>query len=1600
MTAKLKTFVCCLRVFITLIISTAARGQLGANFSATPLTGCPPLLVQFTDQSTGGPTQWRWDLGNGTISFLQNPSVSYFNPGTYTVKLVVRNAQGADSVIKSQYITVNALPTVVFSGTPTTGCFPLPVQFTDQSTPGSGTISTWEWDFGDGITAATQNPSHIYTASGNYNVTLRIRNSNGCTRTLTKQQYIQISNGVTADFTNNIPNNCNPPAVINFQNLSSGTGTLSYQWSFGDGGTSVLANPQHTYAAAGSYTVQLIVTSNTGCTDTIVKTNAITVGSVNGAFTAPDSACVNNLVAFTNTSSPAPSGAAWDFGDGNTGSGVNTVYAYSNPGTYTVRMIANFGACTDTAYKTITILAKPAAAFAPSVRTSCKPPLTVNFTNTSTGAVSYQWTFGDGGTSTLAAPTHTYTNFGVYDVRLIVTNASGCTDTLNQAALIEITAPDVQINGLPRTGCAPLSMVFGTTVSSVDPIVSYAWTFGDGGTGTGANPAHTYSTAGNYTVQVIITTASGCTDTATVPNAIILGTKPVAGFTANPRDVCAKIPVNFTDQSTGTITQWLWSFGDGSTSTDQNPIHEYQDTGYFDVQLIVWNNGCPDTLTFTDYIHVKPPIASFAQTFLCGNPWQRTFTDQSIGADQWTWNFGDGTTSTQQNPVHTYADTGTYTITLTVFNISTGCDHVTTQTIKIVNEKANFYASDTIICKGTPVNFTPVGNVPANVAAYMWDFGNGSAGTGNPIQHTYRVAGTYNVQLIITDIAGCSDTLLKPLYIRVDGPTADFASTVPGSCLNSAVSFTDGSAGDGTHPIQTWIWNYGDGQADTLTAPPFQHTYLGPGIYTVSLKVIDSKGCADSVIKASVLTISKPVAAFASPDTVSCPNKPINFISQSTGPGLTYLWDFGDGNTSTTDNPVHSYIADGNYKVKLTITDQYGCIDSIVKPAYVTIITPIADFNMSDTLSTCPPLVVNFTNTSTISNTISWDFGDGTSSQLANPSHFYSYPGVYNVILRVTGPGGCSSIRQRQVVIRGPRGSFTYTPRTGCNPLTINFRASTQDRLSFIWDFNDGTTNSTPDSIVSHTYTNPGIYLPKMILVDAGGCQVPITGLDTIVVNGVAANFKLDSKTLCDAGYINFTDSSQSNDVIISYAWDFGDGGTSAQPNPTHYYAASGQYPVRLIVTTQSGCVDTASLPAPVKIVASPQAAITAGPNGCAPLTVAIQGGLLVPDTSAISWNWNLGNGVLGYVQNPPAQVYSTAGSYNIQLIVANSSGCKDTVTRTVDAYLVPVVSAGLDTLICEGRGVTISAAGATNYTWTPAKGLSCTTCANPVATPDSLTRYVVKGSTTLGCSSVDTVEVKVKYPFVMNASRGDTLCKGGNVRLFASGAYSYNWSPATGLNSAISPSPIASPAVTTTYRVIGNDDRGCFRDTAYVPVRVFPIPTVDAGPDKTINVGQTADLIPVLSADVNNVVWSPTSGIFRTNYPAVTVKPAETTEYTVEVRNAGGCKTRDKVTIFVVCDNANVFIPNTFSPNGDGANDIFYPRGTGLFSIKALRIFNRWGEIVYEKNNFRPNDISSGWNGTYKGVKLNPDVFVYTLDIICDNSSILSFKGNVALIQ
>ena len=1420
-----------------------------ANFTAASTSGCSPVVVNFQDQSSGTITTWLWDFGTGATSTLQNPSTTYFTPGVYTVKLTVTGPQGSNTLTKNQYVTVYGKPSVNFIVNDSVACFPHSAHFTDLSSTSAGTTNnSWLWDFGDGTQSSQQNPVHIYNAAGNYTVTLKVTNDKGCSSVFVKTSYIKISGGVQTQFSNTQPQVCRPPFVINFTNTSTGPGTLTWYWNFGDGNTSNQQNPSHTYNAAGNYTITLATTSSSGCTDTLRKVNALNILNIATAITTPDSVCINTPVNFVNNSTPAPSSANWQFGDGGSSSDINPVRAYPTAGTFTIKLYNSYSYCNDSATKTIKVNPRPVANFTSGVSTRCQPDLPVAFQDLSSNAVSWQWSFGDGGTSSQQNPGHIYTGYGDFDVKLIVTNSSGCTDSVIRPAYVRIHRPVISFSNLPVSGCIPYSTTMNANISTVtgDNILSYQWDFGDGNGSTQQSPSYTYTQQGAYTVKLTITTSTGCTQDYSVSSAVVVGRKPVVNFIALPNPACAFQNVAFVDQ-TNEGDSWQWSFGDGETSIAQNPLHQYTDTGLQTVRLIVTNSGCPDTLVKADFIRIKPPIARFAFQTNCINRLQFNFRDTSIGSTSWHWDFGDGTTSTDQHPVHFFPAFGTYLVTQTVTNDT--CSNSITRPVRVIRESPDFVTDVTSKCRGSSFPFSATGANMSNIVSYLWNFGDGQElpATQNT-SYYYANSGYYTVRLITTDIYGCKDTLTKPNYIRVNGPVANFNAINTSGCKGFTTQFNDQSTNDGISSIVSWKWDFGDGTVQNLSGGPFQHTYNTAGNYAVSLVVTDAGGCKDSINKPDLIHATNPRADFYSIDTMSCPNFNVFFTNTSTATNYTSSWTFSDGFATTDQDPNHRFVDSGYYTIRLLITDAYGCKDSLTKPNYVRVSRPVASFSMNDSISSCTPFEVQFKNTSYYWRTLSWDLAGGTST-LQDPVQFYSVPGVYTISLAVASPGGCVDTARKQVTVYDTAGSrITYLPLDGCKPLPVSLSAFTPGPMaSYTWDYGDGVLITTTGTTSNHVYNVFGDYVPKVILTDQAGCVIPVSGLDTIKIKGAITKFGLDKKLFCDSGRVNFIDSTLFNDSLSVYNWDFGDGAVSHLQNPSHQYTSPGFYDVSLNVQTRNACVDTFRITAAIKVVESPLVSITGDSIVCINGSMTHAGVFDRIDTSVVRWLWQFPGGGTSSVQNPSPQRYTTAGTFTVQTIATNSSGCKDTATKQVRVNPLPVVNLPSTISTQAGAPVLLPAtysAGVVAYSWLPPATLSCTTCPQPVASPKFNTKYVV--------NVVDSV----------------------------------------------------------------------------------------------------------------------------------------------------GCRNEGSVQVIVLCSNANVFIPNTFSPNGDGSNDVFYVRGKGLDRVKSIRIFNRWGEVVFEQQQFPVNDPAYGWNGKYKGNKPVPDVYVYQVEVFCDNSQIVRFEGNVALIQ
>lgn len=1588
-----------LRVLLTAIaisLTSLTYAQPVANFSGNPIAGCAPLVVQFTDQSTGSPTQWQWNLGNATTSTLQNPATTYFTPGTYTVSLTASNAQGSNSITKVQYITVYDTPNVNINANIRIGCKPLTVDFSDLSVANGGTIASWHWDFGDGNTSTLQNPSHTYISGGTFAISLKVVTSNGCSKTRLFPAYITVGNGVVANFLNSTPTTCVPPIAVSFQNLSIGQGQLAYLWNFGDGGTSTLANPVHNYASAGNYDVSLIVNSSDGCSDTIIRAGAVNIGNVMAAFSGPATVCQGATVSFTNNSFPATAAYLWDFGNGNTSTQYSPTTVYNTPGTYNVVLTSTLGNCTAADSMQVHVLPKPTGNFLANDSVSCNTPFVVNFQSTST-ATSYLWNFGDGGTSTDPNPSHTYTGYGSYTVTLTLTGANGCQATITKPDYIKVQQLLATISGLPLLGCNSFTHTFSVTNNLNLPIANYQWSLGSAGTSSLPNPSATFG-PGVHNISVSITTVNGCT--ATASSTISIGNTLHANFSATPRVACAATQISFTDLSTGNPTQWQWNFGDGGSSTLQNPTYQYNDTGHFTVTLIISNYGCRDTVRFVNYITILPPLARINYIFDCSNPYTYNFIDASIGADTWHWDFGDGDTSILQNPpAHTYAAPGVYMVKLTVWNNVTGCTHSNTFTATVVDEHPDFSNSSTQTCRLSPITFSVTNAIIANLSNVYWDFGDNNTGGGPTVQHAYTTPGTYTVKMIATDINGCKDTVVKANLLTVYGPTANFSPSTTGTCSNLEVEFTDLSIPDGIHPIVAWGWNYGDGNSQNYTTPPFVHTYASSGSYYIKLIVTDNIGCIDSITLSQPLQIAEVIANFVPSDTLLCPNGTINFSNLSTGPQLQYHWDFDDGTFTVLPNPSHTFTSNGVYDVSLIATGQFGCKDTLVKT--LNIVTPVSAFQMSDSVSVCPPFVVHFTSLASGFSSLRWEFGDGATSVLQNPDHTYTMPGQYIVKLTAIGYGAiCSTIFQDTINVSGPQGTFGYTPIVGCSPLTVAFNVSSQNTTSVVWDFMDGSVETNSNLLNTHVYAAPGNFLPRAILKDANGCAVPINGSDTIKVFDVETNFTTTPILLCDSGYVQFSSTQVTNDIITNHQWDFGDASPSVnQQNPLHFYQSPGLYNAQLITTTQHGCKDTAAYPIPIRVVRSPSLIPIPPLSGCMPFSTQFFGALAIADTSIINWVWDFGNGTTSTMQSPATVHYPSPGVYNILLTAVNSSGCKDTLNTTVTVHALPNIIANYDTTICQGQQFTLQAMGGATYLWFGA-ALSCTNCPSPIITPLHTSNYYLTGTDMYGCVNKDSIRVKVVEPFVLSRSPNDTLCVGERITLTASGTDNYSWVENPGGATHTGPTITLIPQHTTIFNLTATDYKGCFTVKDSIKVKVYPIPVVNAGNDTTINVGQAVVLSPSLSADISSITWSPTSTIVAQNYPKVTVKPKQTTNYTIIARNDGGCRSTDNVTVFIICNGDNFFVPNTFTPNNDGMNDKFYPRGSGLFRIKSMRIFDRWGEMVYAKTDFTVNDPNAGWDGTYKGQRLNMDVYIYMIEIICDNGQILLHKGNVALVK
>lgn len=770
---------------------------------------CEGFPVQFTDTSilnTSLVTEWLWDFGDlSPTSNLQNPVHIFPANGTYAVSLTASYVGGCSTTFTDS-VTVSPLPLADFTF-PNNQCSEIPVQFTDASQAfAGGTIVSWLWDFGDGsLPDSIQNPQHSFTNAITHTVTLIVIANTGCSDTVT--QTITILPAPVAGYT--VESTC-VGETVSFTNTTTiqGSGTLTYDWDFGDTSTSILTDPTHSYApSTGSYLVTMIAMSANGCQDTITDSLRISNQPVPQFSWSPLVVCEFNDVSFTSTSfgnGDTILAYIWDFGDSTYSNDENPFHAYADTGFYDVTLtVVSPTACDSSITLQLYVIPSPTASFTATdvcfgLATSFNPSTT---TPPTTQVDSIVWTFGDGnGFTGLTSPFYTYNTPGRYEVTMTVYNDLLCTASfVDSIDVYPLPVADFTTSIL----CSDSLVTFDGTLSQVpnDSITSWTWDFAGLGNGSGDTAFFAFPDSGNFTVTLIATTLHGCQDTSEQLLNIIQS--PEFDFTFN--ESCLGEPSNFTFLPFITTPSILsWDFGDSSGSVILNPTHTYAYIDTFNVTLRVEHNatGCASSLT--KQLDIKPfPDPGFTFNDNCeGIPVQfndtSTITTGNIAS--WNWNFGVLGNSADQNPEITPADPGSYPLTLTVTS-DEGCVSEISDTLITFTNPVAAFTPDPLY--GSPPLLVNFGNNSSGGVLFNWNYGDGNTGTGINPSHIFQDTGFYNVTLVATSAEGCLDSTNVSLSVLI--PYLDIAiNKIYASQNNQFLKLITEIANMGNIPVSTF----------------------------------------------------------------------------------------------------------------------------------------------------------------------------------------------------------------------------------------------------------------------------------------------------------------------------------------------------------------------------------------------------------------------------------------------------------------------------------------------------------------------------------------------------------------------------------------------------------------------------------------------------------------------------------------------------------------------------------------------------------------------------------------------------------------------------
>ncbi|MBW8051639.1 MAG: PKD domain-containing protein [Cytophagales bacterium] len=1447
------------------------------DFTYTPASDiCVGDSVFFT--STGDfAASYNWDFGDGDTSIATNPAHVYFTSGTFTVTLTTISFFPGDTTVATQTIIILAppFPFFIFPPAPNPACLGESIQFDPIFSPTANSVL---WTFDDGDSSTIFNVEHTYAGTGTYSVWLRGYNVCGSDSIVT---FVTVDTTTPpAVFISASPNPVCPGFPVDFTVFSflgtSPDPSYSYLWDLGDGDTSIATNPAHAYTAVDTFTALLITTNNCSSDSDSV---AITVDStlVPSVSALPVSAtiCPGATVYFSGSGSQLID-YLWDFDDGNVSFLQDPTNTFPDTGTYNV-VFTGTNACGNSANDISVIIvdsnAAPIADFQryPATPMVCIPigdSGDVYFENTSTNSQTCLWDFGDG--SPLDSNCNTVHRFpwifqfpdepDTFTVTLIATSSCGGQDTV-QKDVIGFT--DVPISAFYWSDPFPFfnPICPGTPVffdnNSSDTTNSF-WDFDDPLAGPDSisndpNPVHIFADTGTHTV--VLTASNGCGNSASfsrVYNVSFDAGPPNTNFSTSPSSACPAEAFDFQVSVFPLLVDTanvLWVFGDGDSSTVTNPSHAYDTSGTYTVTFIYFS-ACGNDTVFKELTVKSGTNPDFAFTMGCLGD-TNYFTDASNPLpESWSWEFGDGDTSTQQNPWHIYAAAGTYNVTLTA--VLSGCASSITQQVPI----SDLSVSTTVIdvscfgsCDGSATANPAGGFPPYN---YSWNTG----------EITQTITGlcpaTYGVLVWDSIFCFASDTAV---VISEPAPLLLTTGSIDATC-----GFPDGVAwvtvSGGTPPYSP-LWN------DPLSQTTDTAIGLFSGTYQVM--VTDSNGCQDSAT-AIVNDAGAPTVTIDSVIDVGCfgDNDGI-MIASATGGTLPYTYQWDDSLAQT--DSIADSLAGGVYTV--TVTDSNNCqasaSDTVNEPLAliisITNSTNITCFGLCDGTATVTP------SGGAIPYTYQWD---DPLTQTDSTADTLCAGILYSVI--VTDANGCADTTD--IILTQPTAltsSITDSTPISCNGIcdgtaTVTPSGGTSP-YAYLWSPSGGTDSTATGLCGGVTYS--------VIITDAFGCTTNslVTLSDPVVlVSSIAGSVNASCPGVCDGEAIV---SVSGGTTPYNYLWD----DPSAQTNDTVVGLCAGAYQV--IVTDNNGCEDSSvvSITEPVLnsgIISSTDATCNGVCDGFA--TASASG-----DNTPFTYQWD----------DPGSQTTTTAtglcaGTYNV--VVTDSIGCTDTSTAIIGEP--PLLTSGISDStmascggVCDGSATVTPAGGTSPYTyaWDDPLTQSDSTAINLCAAS-----YNVIVTDNNGCNDTSSVTITEPPALALSMSSEDATCDSVNGKAIVSvsggsSPYTYLWDDSLGQTT-----DTATGLFAGVYSVVVTDAIGC-SDSGSVGVNNLLAGTASISVISDVSCNGGSDGSATVSMTGGNAPFTYLWDNGETTDTAITLAVGS---HSVTVTDAVGCIATDVATI------------------------------------------------------------------------------------------------------